>query len=247
MLKLKVIACDVLNREISYLSSQSKCFVDVTYLHQGLHCTPDQLRDTLSIEIEKANEGFPYNHFGTSPHFDYIIMGYGLCSNGILGIKSSNIPLVIPKGHDCVTLLLGSKERYKTYFDHNPGTYWYSAGWIERSFQPSEARYHALYKEYEIKYGEDNAAYLMSMEQSWFRDYKKATYIHWDSLPFSNQYKEFTETSADFLNWEFEALKGDDSLLSRILNGVFLEHEVLVVPPQKKVIASYDDQIISFI
>lgn len=63
MLKLKVIACDVLNREISFLASQSKNYIDVTYLNQGLHNTPDKLREILQAEIDKVK--FPYNYYNT--------------------------------------------------------------------------------------------------------------------------------------------------------------------------------------
>jgi len=38
---------------------------------------------------------------------------------------------VVPRAHDCITLLLGSKERYAKLFGERPGTYWYSAGWLE--------------------------------------------------------------------------------------------------------------------
>ena len=64
MLKLKVLACDVLRREVSYLASRSPCYVDVSFLSQGLHSTPDKLRVLLGDEIEKANEGISYKHFG---------------------------------------------------------------------------------------------------------------------------------------------------------------------------------------
>lgn len=246
MLKLKVIACDVLNREISYLCSQSQCFVDVTYLHQGLHNTPEKLRQELQAEVDKANEGFPYNYFDTIPDYDYIILGYGLCSNGIVGITSKKVPLVIPRGHDCITLLLGSKERYQNYFDSNPGTYWFSSGWIERGWQPSENKYKSTYKSYVDKYGEDNAVFLMEMEQTWMKDYKNAAYINWNSLANSEFYRKFTLDSADFFKWSFNELDGDASLLRPLLNGEFKLEEVLVVPPGKKVSASFDDGIISF-
>jgi len=147
LIRLKVIACDVLNREISFLSSQSRCYVDVSFIHQGLHSTPDKLRTFLQQEIDKANEEFQYNYHSTAPHYDFIILAYGLCSNGITGLKSGKIPLVVPRAHDCMTLLFGSKEKYKEYFDANPGTYWFSSGWIERSFQPSEQKYSVLYNE----------------------------------------------------------------------------------------------------
>lgn len=246
MIKLKVIACDVLNREISFLSSQSNCYVDVTYLHQGLHNTPEKLREELQIEVDKSNEGFPYNYFNTIPDYDYIIVGYGLCSNGIAGITSKKVPMVIPKGHDCITLLLGSKERYKSYFDSNPGTYWFSPGWIERGWQPSESKYKTTYKEYVDKYGEDNAEFLMEMEQTWMKDYKGAAFINWSCIGNSNSNRQFTRESADFLKWKYDELDGDSSLLFRILNGIFDDKEVLLVPPGKKVAPSFDDDIIKF-
>lgn len=244
MLKLKVIACDVLNREISYLSSQSGCFTDITFLHQGLHDTPDKLRAALQKEIDKANQGFPYNYYNTAPCFDFIIIGYGLCSNGVVGISSENVPLVIPRGHDCITLLLGSKEKYRQYFDANPGTYWFSPGWIERGWQPSEKRFEVTYKEYLDKYGEDNAEYLMDMEQGWLKDYKNAVYINWKPLCNQDYYRNFTNASAQFLKWSYKELEGDCSLLERLLNGIFNETEVLVVPPGEKITQSYDDSII---
>ena len=244
MLKLKVIACDVLNREISYLASQSSCFIDVTFLHQGLHDTPDQLNKMLQEEISRANEGFPYNHGGLQPNYDYIIIGYGLCSNGIIGVSSKSIPLVIPRGHDCITLLLGSKQRYQDYFDGHPGTYWFSTGWIERGWQPSEQKYQALYNDYLERYGEDNALYLMEMEQSWMKDYNSATFIHWDCLVKQDYYKQFTKNSTDYLKWNFNELNGNPLLLQKILNGVFDEKEVLIVPPGKAVTQSFDEDII---
>ena len=246
MLKLKVIACDVLNREISFLSSQSECFVDVTYLHQGLHNTPDKLNTMLQDEIDKANKGFPYSYYGTNSDYDFIVLGYGLCSNGVIGITSEKIPMIIPRGHDCITLLLGSKDRYQQYFDLNPGTYWFTSGWIERSWQPCEEKHGAIYKEYLERYGEENADFLLEMEQSWMKDYKNAAYIDWSCLPNSPSYRKFTKDSADYLNWSFSELNGDFSLLSRIINGTFSEDEVLIVPPGKKVAPSFDESILKY-
>ncbi len=245
MLKLKVIACDVLNREISYLSSQSKNYTDVTFLHQGLHDTPEKLREMLQKEIDNANNGFPYNYYGSAPDYDYILLAYGLCSNGIVGISSEKIPLVVPRGHDCITLLLGSKEKYREYFNSNPGTYWFSSGWIERAWQPSEKKYNTLYQEYLKRYGEDNAEFLMETEQSWLKDYRNAASILWDCLPNLEYYRKFTSGSAEYLKWGYLEFHGDPGLISRMLEGNFNESEVLVVPPGKKIVQTYDDNIIS--
>lgn len=245
MLRLKIIACDVLNREISYLASQSEHYVDVTFLSQGLHNTPDQLREMLQLEIDKANGEFPYNYYNTCPKYDYIIIGYGLCSNGTVGITSKSVPMVIPRGHDCITLLMGSKEMYKDIFHKNPGTYWFSSGWIERGWQPSELKYSALLKDYTERYDEDNAEFLMEMEQSWMKEYKNAGFIFWDCFNNNEYYSNFTKDSANFFGWNFIDIKGSNSLLENIINGKFDNNEVLLVSPGSVVSASYDDDIIS--
>lgn len=245
MLRLKIIACDVLNREISFLASQSKHYIDVTFLNQGLHNTPDKLRESVQVEIDKANNGFPYNYYNTCPNYDYIILGYGLCSNGIVGLTSKNIPMVIPKAHDCITFLLGSKEKYKSNFEKYPGTYWFSSGWIERGWQPSELKYNTLLNDYTQRYGEDNAEFLMEMEQNWMKEYKNAGFISWDCFKNNEFYREFTKNSSEFFKWRFVEFEGSNALMQNILNGEFNEDEVLIVPPEAVVNASYDDEIIT--
>ncbi|MDR1949271.1 MAG: DUF1638 domain-containing protein [Spirochaetaceae bacterium] len=246
MLKLKVIACDVLKREISYLSSLSRCYVDVTYLPQGLHEKPDTLRARLTEEIQNANEGFPYNHSGMSPSYDYILLVYGLCDNSIAGLKSGDIPLVVPRAHDCISLLLGSRKRYDELFHGHAGIYWYSRGWIECSLQPGEERYTNTYKAYLEKYGEDNAEYLMEAEQGWFTSYNRAVFIDWPCLGGADYYRSYTQKCADYLKWDYQEETGSPGLLEKMLNGVFDEDEVLVVPEHKTIVPSYTDMIIKY-
>jgi len=39
--------------------------------------------------------------------------------------------MVIPRVHDCISLLLGSRRQYDSEFDQFPGTYYLSKGWKE--------------------------------------------------------------------------------------------------------------------
>jgi hypothetical protein len=244
MLRLKVIACDVLNREISFLASQSEHYVDVTFLHQGLHDTPDKLNKSLQGEIDRVNEGFPYNYMNTCPDYDYIIICYGLCSNGIAGISSKKIPLIVPRAHDCITLLLGSKEKYMELFTQRPGTYWFSTGWLERGWQPGELKYTTLKKDYTEKYGDENAGFLMEMEQSWMKEYRNAGFISWDCFNNNEFYREKTRSAAEFMKWGFFEIEGSSGLLRNIINGSFNKNEVLIVPPGARPVPSHDSEII---
>ncbi|MDR1566254.1 MAG: DUF1638 domain-containing protein [Treponema sp.] len=246
MLKLKVFACEVLRREISYLSSLSPCYVDVTYLPQGLHETPDKLRAMLAESIEEANKEFPFRHNSEAGRYDFIILGYGLCDNSIAGLKSPYVPLAVPRAHDCITLILGSKRRYADLFAEYPGTYWYSRGWIERSLQPGEERYQRTYQSYVDKYGEDNAEYLMEMEQGWFKSYNRAFFIDWEVLGNADYYRRYTRECASYLKWNYQEEKGSPALLEKMLEGRFDGEDVLVVPPGKTIAPSYDEGIIRY-
>ena len=64
--------------------------------------------------------------------YEAVLFGYGLCSNGLVGLTARNVPLVLPRAHDCITLFLGGKERYLEYFHAHPGVYFKTTGWIER-------------------------------------------------------------------------------------------------------------------
>ena len=225
-MRLQLIACKVIQREAYYCAARSKNLIDVTLMQQGLHEEPDKHRAELENAILKTNDiqDRPY---------DATVLGYGLCSNGIAGLSCKRT-LVVPRGHDCITLLLGSKEKYQQYFDSHPGTYWYSAGWIESGKQPSKERCENKLNEYKEKYGDDNAEYLMQTEQGWLKEYNWATYIDW-GLANSGQYRQYTKDCAEFLGWKFDELKGDPSLLQRMLDGDWNEAEFLVLEPGQKI------------
>ena len=68
------IGCHVLWREVFHLASLSENRFDIKLQEWGLHCRPDDLRSTLQAAIDAAGAGY-----------DAILIGYGLCSNGVAG------------------------------------------------------------------------------------------------------------------------------------------------------------------
>ncbi|MCP4608079.1 MAG: DUF1638 domain-containing protein [Planctomycetes bacterium] len=225
-MRLQFITCKVLQREAYYCAARSKNVVDVVLMEQGLHNEPDRLRTEVLKALENTCDiqGRPY---------DASLLGYGLCSNGIVGL-SAEIPIVVPRGHDCITLLLGSKDKYQEYFDSHRGIYWYSPGWIESDEQPSKERYERLLKEYKEKYGDDNAQYLMEVEQSWMKEYSWATFVDW-GLTDSGEYINYTKRCAEYLHWNYDELKGSPALMQKLIDGDWHESEFLVVKPGQKI------------
>ncbi len=232
-MRLKVISCAVLERELQLCASRSKNDIELFFLEQGLHNTPDELRRQAQEAIHRAD----------GQAFEAIILGYGLCSRGVVGLKSGKTRLVVPRGHDCITFLLGSKERYREYFDSHPGVYWYSAGWIKHNDQPSRQRYERVLAEYTQEYGQDNAKYLMEVEQSWVCNYKQATYVDWD-WPDAQEQKDFTQRCAQEMGWSYDELLGRSGLLQRLLDGQWRQEEVLVLEPGQEIGESFDENII---
>ena len=62
-----------------------------------------------------------------------------MCGTATVGLTARHAPLVLPRAHDCITLYLGSRQRYNEEFMRHPGTYWYSVDYMERQ-EPGASR-----------------------------------------------------------------------------------------------------------
>ncbi|MDR1021091.1 MAG: DUF1638 domain-containing protein [Synergistaceae bacterium] len=243
-MRLKMLACKVFFREISLIAATSGNYLDVTYIRQGLHRTPDLLQKALQGELDKIDAGddvYTYNaRYGYKERdFDAILLGYGLCSNGLLGLRSDKYPLVAPRIHDCIALFLGSHKAYQDYFDSHGGTFWYNASWIENSsFMPSEESAKALSAIYTERYGEESAQYLI--EQEWPDNYECCAYIKWDELNFP-QYEKYTEDAAAYLGASFDVVRGDSGMLRDFIEGRWDDERFLVTQPGQKIMPDYSD------
>ena len=241
-MRLKLIACEVMYREVCLCVAESKNIVDVTFLTQGLHDLKQEgMVPRLQGEINYADE----------TKYDGILLGYGLCNNGIIGIRANKLKIVVPRAHDCITLFLGSKERYEEYFAKNPGTYFETTGWIERdrvnlenvSESVNRQLGAATYEEYAKKYGEENAKYLIEIIGDWTKNYRKYAYIEMDRrLP---QYEEEVKTRAKEKGWEYERLEGNLRLLRKLIDGEWDDEDFLIVKPGEKISVTYDRTIIA--
>lgn len=238
-MRLKIISCDVLFREVCLCAAHSRNILDLDFLPKGLHDNPDIMRTEIQKKIDETKNGY-----------DALLLGYALCSNGIVGVKAREIPLVIPRAHDCITLFLGSRDRYIKYFNDHPGTYYYTSGWFERSGMKVVDRsvedglgLGKLYEEYVKKYGEDNAKFLMEFENSWLKNYSRVTFIDIDFVKFLN-YNEEAKKIAEQRNWNYDELSGDISLIKKLIDGEWNEDEFMIVQPEEEIIATYDNLIL---
>jgi hypothetical protein len=236
-----LLACEIMFREFCVAAAQCNNIIYVSFLEKALHnIGSENMFKYLQKEIDKID----------CSRFDAILLGYGLCNNGVLGLTAS-IPIVIPKAHDCITLFLGSKERYKSYFDKNPGAYYHTSGWLERDdiemdIDGSISQQMGLSMSREQiaeQYGEENVDFLMETLFNLTPNYTKATFINM-GIGTIDYDREFTRQKAINNNWEYEELDGDMRLINRLLNDEWNEDEFQIIPPGLTIKASYDESII---
>ena len=242
----KLIACKVLQRELSLLSASCPNNIDISFIRRGLHNTPELLQKALQEEIDRveSDKDLHTNESYKGSEIKAILIGYGLCSNGIQELTSKKYPLVIPRAHDCISLFLGSKDIYRKYFDTHAGVYWYTRGWMETSDMPNGAMVENKRREYEEKgYDEEDIEYLLDAELSWVKTYKHLTYIRTPEIADAEYIATAKSIAAD-LGWQYEQLEGDTSLLKRFLDGDWDEESFQIVQPGQTVQPSYDRLII---
>lgn len=241
-MNLKIIACKIIQRELASLAWCCPNTLDITMIRQSYHCTPLLLHDLLQEEIDRVESDHD-PHTNDLETFDAILLGYGLCSNALMGLHSSRYPLVIPRAHDCSTLFMGSRELYQKYFNTYKGAYFYNQSWMELGKGMDDQYMTRKYNEYMEKFeDEDTVEYLMQMERDMLANYRYAAYITWPDFSDDDCRKQVKEL-ADEKSWEYVEICGSNRLLKKMLDGQWDSEDFLIVPPGWKTAADNDNII----
>ena len=239
-MRLKLISCEVVFREMCDAVARSPHQVDVEFLPKGLHdMGAAAMRQSLENVVAEADPGL----------YDAILMGYGLCGNGLNGLRAVSIPLVIPRAHDCIALLFGSRQKYREYFDQNPGVYFRSTGWLERGqslVQLAQTRtgIGATLDDLIAKFGEDNGRYLYEEIYRYETAFRQLAYIE-TGLEADDHFERQARDEAARKNWVFSKVRGDLGLFQRLVRGEWDAADFLVVEPGFEIVARYDDGVMA--
>lgn len=204
--RTKVIACaTVIEEMLPFMPA------DMSYeiLDFGLHLTPGNLKNRLQEAIDAA-----------SADFDTILLGYGLCSMALVGLRANGCTLVTPRVDDCIAIFLGSRQSYVEQAKKAPGTYYLTKGWIEVADTPFDD-----YERMVTQYGAERADRLMKIM---LKNYTRLVYIdtgHDDK----QRYIDYAHKTAEQFSLRFEELPGSNSLILKLLSGPW-DDEFLVVP-----------------
>lgn len=237
----RLIACEIYYREICRAVALSRHVVDLVFISKGLHDVgADSMRARLQEVIGQT----------AADKYDAILLAYGRCNNGTVGLCTGDIPVVIPRVHDCIGALMGSAARHKAWFDEHPGTFYRSSGWIERDFAPNDSIMSQLgldltKDELIAKYGPENADYIMQELGNWTENYTDLAYVDM-GLEIDREYAGLTKQEAIERGLNFQQIKGDNSLLQNLVNGIWPEKDFLTAPPHSRIIAQDDGLILDF-
>lgn len=244
-MRLKLIICEVLTREMEQVLARSPHAIDSEILTMGLHDLGASMRPHLQERIDAADDN----------GYDAIVLAYALCGRGTEGLRAGKTQLVLPRAHDCIGLLMGSRHVYLKYFEDHPGVYYRSPGWIEfqkpgqTALEPAGFSAGTMLGErrsledFIAKYGEDNGTFLFEQFNAFRQHYNGLTYISID-VPSDDASRIQARAEAAKEGWAFNEVKGSLTLLERLVNGDWDAADFLVVPPGASVRATMTDSIV---
>lgn len=201
---------------------------EVTVLDYGLHRVPVKLTDGVQAAIDMVE----------APSL--IVLGYGLCGNGLRGIESREHTLLVPRTDDCIAILLGSYRSYIRRFQTEPGTYYLTKGWLESGSDPLRE-----YNEYSVRWGEETAMWLMDQQYS---HYKRIALVAPNPEEMA-QYRERAQEVARFCErWgmTYEEVLGSDDYVDGLIRAAIhlrdtgnlpagMAADYLVIPPGSQI------------
>lgn len=213
-----VFACRVFQNWLEHLLPEGLTN-DVTFFDYALHATPKKLRQTLQSAIDSIERP------------SLILLGYGLCGNGLDGIEARQHTLLIPRTDDCIGIILGSYQAYRREFDREHATYYLSKGWLEGGSTPLEE-----YEKYTAKYGIEKAAWLMDYQ---YHNYRRLALIvrNDDELRAYRPHAQEVARYCERWGMRYEEIVGTDDMLLRLIkiaadiNAANGEDEFVIVPP----------------
>jgi hypothetical protein len=242
-MKLKSICCDALARYAYYCAAQSPHLIDIELVSMGQHINPKELNRILQEKIDGV----------TDKSYDAILMCYGLCGQSTAGLICRNIPIIIPRAHDCITLCLGSKEKYKEQQRRSPGTIWYTKDYMERLDNATggtgmgadsatlydEKAYEAMVK----RMGKERADRIIASMSDMTKHYERIVLIE-QGIVEDKKAEEFVSNEALKRGWRFEKIKGDIRLIKGLMDGKWSEADYLYLKPGQRITIGFGDMIL---
>ena len=231
---LALIACRVVEAELEHVARDATHVVRREFLELQLHDHPAELHRHLAAAVARAEADRAVNA---------IALAYGLCGRALVGLSPRRCRVVVPRAHDCVTLLLGNKERYAARMQSEPGTYWFSPGWTRGGRVVGPGRDASLRREYAGRFTSEQIEALLELEREGLAQHHHGACVD-HGLPGDEACRARAACDARALGWSFDAHPGDPALLRDLILGPWDEERFLVVAPGEQIAQAVDERIL---
>jgi len=204
-----ILACNTIRDELEKAARETGCPHSVVWVESGLHLVTDSLRRRLQEELDRI----------TGPQ--RVLLAFGFCGNAVVGLTSGDYQLVIPRVDDCITLLMGSKEKRERCSQHG-GVYFLTKGWLDGEIN--------IWKEYQAVLGRFGPERTERIYQRMLAHYKFLGLIDTGAYDLPTLLTDVGEMSAT-LKLELLILEGTDRYLKNFLSGPWDDEHFVVIPP----------------
>jgi len=216
--RARVLACRVFAHELGCLGLPMD---RVTFLDQGLHRYPEQLRSQVSQALANWDQ---------DPEVDAVVLVYGYCGGGLRGLTSRRLTLALPLVHDCVPLLLG---RQPVPAGEGQGESFYlSPGWVDFAKTPFTE-----HQETARRWGQETALWV---GRQMLKNYRQVVLIETADLV-KPHHRAYARDMAKLFGLELGQAAGDLGWLTRLL-ALRPGPGLLVLPPGGSVELRYYPQ-----
>jgi len=239
-LKIRLLACAALTREVCWCVVRSPNVVDPVFVEKGAHVDPARLRERLQALIDETDAG----------SYDRIALAYGLCGRVVDGLWARHLPVIIPRAHDCATLLTGSRQAFLHHFGDQLSRPWTAVGYSERDgglFRQSRENLWTngipCPEDLVRQYGEEGARVILEAlsvnmpddGELWFLD-----------VPETRQpaVEHALAEAAARKGLRLKRIPGDLALLRRLTDGPWDEADFLTLAPGQRVEAVFDHETV---
>jgi len=195
-----LVACKVLAAALERLLPRDLT-AEVRFLEYGLHRVPVKLTGALQEALDEIEQP------------SLVVLGYGLCGNGLKDIRAGRHTLLVPRTDDCIAILLGSYRAYMRQFADEPGTYYLTKGWLESGSHPLKE-----YQEYLPKYGHEQTLWLLDQQ---YQHYSRLALVASTPEEMAAYREQALEVARFCERWgmRYEEILGSDDYVRRLIEA----------------------------
>ena len=211
-----VIACQTLRDELLFTMGEAGLEKDVVWIESGLHNTPKKLHARLQETLDMIKG------------YERVFLVFGTCGNSVLGLKTANFELVMPRVDDCISLLIGSPQK-REEIAREDAAYFLTEGWMrgERN----------LWVEYQYsvkKYGREQADEIARIM---YGHYRTLGLLDTSASPVEPLVRS-TKVIADTFRLEQKIIPATTAYILELLSGPWPEDRFVVKPPYSELLTT---------